>query len=54
MVSGSLANPSTELPWARYFCTHLFKNYINRSHEVGETTREGETTRGGELSHLGR
>ena len=30
------------------------KNYINRLHEVGETTREGETTRGGELSRLGR
>ena len=54
MVSASRDNPYPELPWSRYFSTHLFKNYINRLHEVGETTREGETTRGGELSRLGR
>ena len=47
-------NPPPELPLARHFSTNLFKNSINRLHEVGETTRVGETTGGGELSRLGR
>ena len=40
MVSGSRDNPSPDLTRARYFFTDLFKNYINRLHEVGETTRD--------------
>ena len=41
-------------PGGDIFSLICLKNYINRLHEMGETTREGETTRGGELSRLGR
>ena len=54
MFSGSRDNLTPELPWARYFPLICLKNYINRLHEVGETTWVGETTRGGELSRLSR
>ena len=30
-----------------HFPLICLKNYINRLHEVGETTRKGKTTRGG-------
>ena len=50
--------PETTLPpsypWRDIFPLICLKNYINRLHEVVETTRVGETTRGGELSSAGR
>ena len=44
MVSGTRDNPLPELPWARYFSTHLFKKCCQCLHELGETTRVGEAS----------